>query len=241
VKVETKERGPLAATEVEALQAARTVADDLGVASIRTCVAQIFINGVSRGEERQTCIHILALEMHSLGLPVERISEKLLAWNYSAVEPPLPESEIRKVIRRLERPGVWPYGCNNPRLQIYCIGKACPYSSNRARWEGSEVTPNGLTASGWLPELSAAEVKCFLGLYRLARLKGRGPAGKVPFCFRELERVSGINRRYHRDILTRLQSKKLLEAVHISDTRGEPSSFSFPLQLPPLPLLNNRG
>lgn len=226
-----KERGLLAPPEVEALAAAKTVADTWGVAAVRPCVAQIFFQGASRGDGRQPLAHLLGVEMFTLGLPNERTGDLLREWNLR-VAPPLPEGEIRKVLRRLERPGCWSYSCKNPKLAVFCIGEDCPHGSNNARWEGSEVTPNGLTASGWIAELSAVEVKVFLGLYRLARLKGRGPAGKVPFCFRELERVCGVNRRYHRDILNRLQSKTLLAEVHVSDTRGKPSTFSFPPRLP---------
>ena len=242
VKVQGKQRGMLAAPEVEALEAARTVADRWGVASVRPCVASIYVDGASKGDGRQPYAHLLAMEMLSLGVPVDRIGELLRSWNMEVVSPPLADSEIRKVTRRLERPGLWPYGCKNPKLAVYCLGETCPHVTNNARWEGCRVSPNGLTESGWPQIMSGADVKVFLGLYRLARLKGSGPKASIRFTFAELERNSGVKRGHLREILEQLLHKGLIVEVHFSSEKGKVSTFRFPPVLPPTePSLISRG
>ena len=94
------------------------------------------------------------------------------------------------------------------------------------------MTANGLTTSGWLPLLTSSEVTVWLGLYRMALLKGRGPNMKIPFTFRELERTCGVDRHYHRDILERLQKRGLLAEVTVNAVKGEHSTYRFPPTLP---------
>lgn len=231
MSVETVQRGNLATDEIEALEASRTVADLWRVASARPCVAVVFLEGAS--SQRQPYAHLLAVEMESLGLPVENVGSLLRDWN-TRVFPPLRVSEIEKVTRRLTRPGTWPYSCKHPMLQVYCIGEECPHIKNRGGvWR---VSANGLTESGWLCILSSAECKVWLGLYNLARLKGRGPNHSIPFCFRELEKACGVNRHHHRAILERLKARGLLAELNIhpgeAGNRGH-SSFRFPSRLPP--------
>ena len=94
------------------------------------------------------------------------------------------------------------------------------------------MSPNGLTESGWPLLMSGADVEVFLGLYRLARLKGRGPQASIPFTFAELERHSGVRRGHLREILEQLQSSGLIAEVHFSSEKGKASRFRFPPVLP---------
>lgn len=223
--------GGLAPPEVEALQASREVAEAWGVAAVRPCIALIFQQGAGKGAGRQPLAHVLGLEMDSLGLPVETIHAHLRDWN-TRVYPALKVSEIRKVTRWLERPGRWPYSCKHPSLAVYCIGEGCPSRSVKGLWKLSQVTADGLTESGWLPFLTGSEVRLYLGLYRLARLKGRGPEAEIPFTFAELEQHSGVNRGHVREVISRLHEKGLVAALVFSKKKGEPSRFRFPPLLP---------
>lgn len=247
MQVTTVERGSLAPPEVEALQASREVAEAWGVGSARPCVALIYLDGASRGDGRQKLAHLLGMEMHSLGLDAAQVEKHLRDWNTRTV-PPLQVSEIRKVTRQLiTRPErCYSYGCGHLSLATYCIGEDCPERSSKKLWRLSNVTANGLTASGWLPLLTGTEVRVWLGLYRLARLRGRVPNAQIPFTFRELERVSGVNRHYHRDVLERLNKRGLLAEVSINTVKGENSTYRFPPALPqpkstPKKPLSNKG
>lgn len=236
MQVTTFERGTRALEEAEGLEASQEVANLWKVSAVRICIALAFLQGASKGEGRQQWLHLFGVEMDDLGLPLDRIKSLLREWN-TRVFPPLPVSEIQKVIRRLERPGKWPYSCKHPKLAAYCIGEACPHRSTKGLWRLSNVSANGLTQSGWLPLLNGSEVRVWLGLYRLARLKGRGPNARIPFCFRELERHSGVKRGHLREVLLRLKDSGLISEVVFSEKKGDPSFFRFP---PRLPAPNNK-
>lgn len=243
MRVETViQPGPLAPEPIEALQDSAAVSRDLELdsGSVRPCIASILCNG--RSESRQPSLHAAGIELYKVhGLLLEAV-ERALRHANNLCTPPLPVSEIRKIIRGLERRAVWPYSCKNPLLADYCIGEECPHAKGAGAWQGSRVSANGLTASGWLPLLSGAEAKAFLGLYRLARLKGRGPLALIPFTFRELERNSGVKRGHLRETLEALNHNGLIAELHFSNEKGTASTFRFPPVLPPPgPSSNNRG
>lgn len=241
MRVTTLERGALSPPEVEALEASRTVADAWGVQAVRPCVSLIFLQGASKGEGRQPLAHLLGVEMNDLGLPAEMIELLLREWN-DRVSPPLPIAEVRKVVRRFDRPGTWPYSCKHSALAVYCIGESCPYRSSKGLWRLSDVSANGLTCSDWLPLLNGSEVRVWLGLYRLAHLKGRGPRASIPFTFRELEQHSGVGRGHFRETLERLNHKGLIAELYVSNEKGSHSTFKFPPVLPPSgPYINKGG
>ena len=231
--------GTLAPDEIEALAESRTVADAWGVEDVRPCIAQIYSSGAASGEGRNPHAHALVLEMDYLGLSREVIERHLRDFN-TRLSPPLPVSEIKKLLKRLERPGRWPYSCKHQLLAPYCIGDGCPFKSSKGRWQASRVSANGLTVSGWLPHMKGSEVKIFLGLYRLARLKGRGPRASIPFTFRELEKHSGVGRSQIRKAIERLHELGLVGGLSISEMKGKASHFRFPPVLPPSPG-TNRG
>jgi hypothetical protein len=234
--------GPLAPDLLEALEDSESVARDLELdsGSVRPCIGTILCNGVS--ESRQPSLHAAAIDLYKRhGLSLGAVERALRQAN-NLCTPPLPVSEIRKVIRGLERRTVWPYSCRHALLAAFCIGEECPHAKGAGAWKGSTVSANGLTCSGWLPLLSGAEVKTFLGLYRLARLKGRGPLTSIPFTFAELERHSNVKRGHLRETLERLRHNGLIAEVHFSNEKGKASSFRFPAVLPePKPSVNNRG
>ena len=243
MRVETViQPGPLAPEPIEALQDSAAVSLDLELdsGSVRPCIASILRNG--RSENRQPSLHAAAIDLYKLhGLSPEAV-ERALRHANNLCSPPLPVSEISKIIRGLERRAVWPYSCKNPLLADYCIGAECPHAKGTGAWKGSRVSANGLTCSGWLPYLSGAEAKAFLGLYRLARLKGRGPLALIPFTFRELERHSGVKRGHLRETLEALKHNGLIAELHFSNEKGTASTFKFPPVLtPPGPSNNNRG
>ncbi len=225
------EPGPLAPDTIEALTAGELLARELKLASgsIRPCIATVYHNGAD--SERQPYAHVIGVELFTLGVPLESVETALRRYNNQCSRP-LPVSEITKVIRGLERRRVWAYSCKHRLLAPYCIGAECPYRKNAGTWKGSRVSANGLTVSGWLPLLSGAEVKVFLGLYRLAKLKGRGPEQSIPFTFRELECECGVGRGHLRETLELLRHRGLIAELHFSDTKGEPSTFRFPTALP---------
>lgn len=234
--------GPLAPEPLEALQDSAAVARDLELdsGSVRPCIASILLNG--RSEKRQPSLHAAGIELYKThGLSLEAVERALRQAN-NLCTPPLPVSEISKILRGLERRAVWPYSCKNFLLADYCIGEECPHVKGTGAWQGSRVSANGLTCSGWLPCLSGAEVRAFLGLYRLARLKGRGPLASIPFTFPELERHSGVTRGHLRETLERLKHKGLIAELHFAKEQGTNSTFKFPPVLPPpSPSINNRG
>ena len=234
MKTKTVERGNLAAPDIEGLEISQAVsaAWEVDSGSVKTCVAEIYFKGASKGEGRQQLAHLLALEMKvNHGLDNKQIDALLREWNMR-VSPPLPQSELDKIVRRLDKPGIWAYSCKHPLLRAYCIGEICTHATNKGRWKASRVSANGLTSSGWLPQLSGAQVRVFLGLYRLARLKGRGPRQSIPFTFGELERVCGVSRGHVLASLEHLLHIGLLADFKPSQARGKVSSFRFPAELP---------
>lgn len=220
---------------VERLALVVPVAKHLGVdsGSLRPCIAGMLTEGVT--QQREPTAHVITLELGvKLGLPPEVVREHLLEW-VMRLNPPLQRSEIEKLIRGLSRPGNRPYACRHPLLQAFCIGEDCPHSVNAGRWTHA-TSPNGLTVGGWLAVLKPKESVLWLGCYRLARLKSRAPNQRVPFTFRELQRVCNVDRRFHRQFLENLLEYGLLQALTINSHRGGHSTFTLPLTLPRAPL-----
>lgn len=211
---------------------------NVDVGSIRPCIARLWLEGASRGEGREPYLHVLALELsEKIKLPLSVVRQHLREWNLR-LSPPLPVSDIEKVMRRLGRPGNHAYGCSHARLQALCIGDDdCPHARNVRRWS-QNLSPNGFVIAGWLAALRPKEAVLWLACYRLARLKGRAPNDKVPFTFRELERISNIDRHYHREILEGLERLRLLSSFTVASKRGGHSTFTLPPSLPAVPLDN---
>lgn len=235
------EPGRLAAYAPEALQLSKDVQREWGSTSpVRPCIAQKYTDGEAKGGGRNPSAFMIAVEAVSHLLSDDDLYRVLRTYN-TRLDPPLPDSELRKVIRQAKKEKYHPFSCHNPQLANYCIGPDCPHTSPDAMWRFTTVSANGLTRSGWLPHLSAVQVKLFLGLYRIARLKGLGPRHPIHFTYRELERVSGVSRKYHRSNLVSLLRKGLLADLCISTESGKASSFSFPETLPIPPINEPHG
>lgn len=228
--------GTLAAQAVEALQVSREVQLEWGSTTpVRPCIAQQYLIGAKEGEGRDPSLFMVLTDAVSLGLSDDKL-EKIARIYNTRLFPPLQISVVHKILRQARKEKYHPYSCNNPALSAYCIGEDCPHRNTKTAWQNSAVSANGLTRSGWLPKLSAVQVKLFLGLYRIAQLKGRGPRHHIPFTFRELERVSGVNRKYHRTNLEVLKEHGLLSDLLISNEKGKPTSIRFPERLPIPPI-----
>lgn len=226
----TVDKGPASLPELEALESCARVAMHLGVGEVRPCVASIFDHGVD--EASGVYLHVLALEFVTRHrFPPEKAERLLREWNGTLAKP-LPRSEISKVLRQAAKPGSRTYGCRHSRLRAFCIGEGCPFAAGQRRWKNHSVSPEGFTCSGWLGVLKPRETAVWLGCYRLHRLKGRGPGDRVPFTFRELERVCNVDRHHHRQVFETLRDHGLLAGVDFADRRGGHSSFKFPTALP---------
>lgn len=236
---EVIEPGSLALPELEALEASRAVAENWGLNDRIVCpsVAAIFLEGASSGGPgRNPLAHMVATEAYKKhDLSTEEV-ERILRDLNTRFFPPLPTNEILRIVSRLELPSTRPYSCEHPLKSTYCIGgDVCPIWTNKGRWKNHRVSPNGFTVSGWTGVLHPRLQALWLGCYRLARLKGRGPNQSIPFTFRELEKVSCVDRHYHRVGLTELRQDGLLADIELATARsgrGSHSSFKFPPILP---------
>lgn len=226
--------GPLSAPAEEALELSQEISLlwECDSGSDRPCIAQIFSDGASRGSGRNPTMFALGVEMASLGFPEGKIERLLRVFN-TRVVPPLPVTEIAKVVKNVQKDKYRPFSCSNELLRTYCIGSEdCPHARGHQLWKSARVSANGLVYAGWLPHLSAVQAKLYLGLYHIAILKGRGPKHNIPFTFSELESISGVSRKYHRKNLESLLRLGLIKKLYISQVRGTSSSFRFPESLP---------
>jgi len=233
------ELGTLSAPVDEALQIAQQVSVEwvLSSGSVRPCIAQLFRTGFKGGMGgREPHAFIIALDLiKKHGFSPERAEEILRQWN-TRVCPPLPLSEIKKAVRQAQKPNYNPYSCSRPELSAFCMGEECPSISFQQQWQGSSIAPNYVVLSGWLPYLTGQQFKVLCSLYRISILNSRGPKNYIPFTFREIERTSGINRKYIRGVLEKLLTLRFLSDLNISSIKGKPSYFRFANTLPLIPL-----
>jgi len=94
------------------------------------CMERIF-NGVEQGR-RNICAFWLAIHLKKSGTPADLVRAILIDWNQRN-RPPLQNSEVAAVVRRIFRNGYHGIGCNSSDMQAYCDPANCPFRAGMPR------------------------------------------------------------------------------------------------------------
>ena len=187
---------------------------DIRTENLKPCVALMLDQPFPQGPgfSRNPVAYILATEFRRLGKETEPGFKCLSLWNRQN-KPPLPETEIRGIIR-----SAWSkyktYGCNHPILLNFCIDKkACHYyqrfiTKKRPNWSISDFYRNG-----WPHVLTPSERLLYLALPEAEKDKGTFPGEAVFATYHHLHRLSGVGKGGIRACLLSLRDAGLIEVI----------------------------
>ncbi len=181
----------------------------------KPCIANL-LSG-DGGASRNISGLILVTELVKTGLEKEKIEAILRKWNTEKLDPSLSEAKIRRILTSgfavdsLGKPK-YDYGCNNS-LQVFCLpeGKeACIYYQNYIK--AKEISEPSYISLKWQHVLTPREYSIIA--HFIPYLEGKRHYKKGARIFvsvRELEAITGINKRFITGILKSLSDYGLIE------------------------------
>jgi len=213
--------------ELAYLQAIQTAINKYSLPeAIRPCVAsmidkpmQSIKSGGSLG--RQTAGMMIATNLRALGQTAEQIAKRLSIWNRSNL-PPLPRNEFKNILTQAFKQKSngqysYNYGCNGKYYELLqfedvCIGKEyCYYYQQRYLKKGIKPKVNYI-ATSWQHVLTSREqLVLFYVIPELEKLKKVWPGYTLFTTYRELNKYTGIQERYFKDILEALKQYGLID------------------------------
>ena len=181
---------------------------------IKPCIVNLLAgdNVISRN----TSGLILASELLKNGLEKEQIKSIVKRWNNEKCEPNLRENELRKIFNsafktKADGKPKYDYGCNT-KLQSFCIGKEnCIYYQKFLKDKTKTSEPNYVGLK-WQHVLTSREflmIAYFIPYLERKRQYKKG--SKIFVSVRELEAITGFNKRYITEILRSLNDYGLIE------------------------------
>lgn len=159
---------------------------------------------------------MILTELRRIGIPKDKAEDKINSWNSLNITA-LPQSDIRSSIRSAYKDSKT-YGCNSRLLEEFCksLGgkKACHYYKQVPK-KIRNYSEDDYINFGWQKALTSRE--CFILFYIipfLERKRGFNPGSWLYVSCRELEEISGINKRYFsqegKNILDKLAALDLI-------------------------------
>ena len=179
----------------------------------KPCIALMLDQSFPQGPgfSRNPIAYILATEFRRLGKESEAGLKCLSLWNRQN-KPPLPETEIRTIVKSAYRTN-YTFGCTrNPILLNFCIDKAlCHYYQRTVQRKRPNTSIQDFFSNGWPLVLSRCEMCLYLALTEAERLKGTFPGQTVFAKFDLLHRLSGVAKGGMRAYLVSLRDSGLIE------------------------------
>ncbi|MBU0501636.1 MAG: hypothetical protein KJ811_00120 [Candidatus Margulisbacteria bacterium] len=161
----------------------------------KPCLMKLIENGIEFGK-RNLCFYVLACELYNKqNKPLETVTDILLRINSEQVMP-LKEAEIKSCIKSAQKKANI-YACNSlPSITLSCLGREnCPY--HKQNFKNEPKRSQGLYTlinNGWIKILSGSELKVYIALCSLERLKSVHPGNRLIASHRQIMRVAGLTR-----------------------------------------------
>lgn len=213
-------------------EAARRLNCDTKV--IRPCFARIA--GVAKGSRNNTGF-ILACELRRMGVDERAAWHHLSTWN-DTNRPPLGDREVQATFESAWR-SEKVYGCRGALAQ-WCTGRdSCSWYADFAerRKRPVEDAVSEFVDKGWLAVLSSAQVRTYLALLRLERLRALGAGATLAVSTRDIAEMGGLYRKAVPKAWQELEARGLLVIVQSGQKRqaGLPSRAALVLRVVPMP------
>ena len=214
---------------------------------LKPCVSLILKTPISKDftYSRNDYCYLIFTEFRRIGVIKEKARLKIDKWDYLN-NPPLPESEIRSCLKSAYKDKKT-HGCNNPMLEEFCLKlggiENCHYYKQLPKGY-IKYSEFDYTNYGWQKVLTPRErLVLFYIIPLIEKKRGFKPGSRIYITCRELEKISGINKRYfshdkyNKNILDKLKHSNLIEYIpgkrHIWNKTANRIKRTIPIPIPP--------
>jgi hypothetical protein len=185
---------------------------------VKPCLARV--GAVDEGIRNETA-YIVATEYRRMGAAEAVAWGELSRWNRRC-RPPLTEVELRGVLKSAWA-GPETYGCRGKLAELYCVGQEkCSWYATRMAKRKRRVADEvcAFIDAGWPALLKSAEVRVYVALLRLEKLRGVGAGAVIIASTRDYAALAGVARGKVLAALDGLERRGLLVVLDRGQRRG---------------------